>query len=106
MLKYFIVFVVFITEIRSLKLLPLWFPKAIGIGIALTTISAPIEPTPADNALVQSAFRDYDAKNLVRSEDEFNDAIKTWETLNRPRDEIVTLLKARYANVVIRSNKS
>lgn len=97
MLKYFILLIVFVQEIGSLKL-PFWFPKVISLGLALTTSTPnliPVEPTPADNALIQSAFRDYDAKNLARSEDEFDDAIKTWESLNRPRDELVTLLKAR-----------
>lgn len=57
---------------------------------------APIQPTDQDNQLVQMAFRDFDLKRLDASEKEFNLAVSRWKGLHRPRDEIVSLLKARF----------
>lgn len=55
----------------------------------------PIQPTDKDNQLVQMAFRDFDSKRLDASEKEFTIALKRWTELHRPRDEIVSILKAR-----------
>ena len=57
-----------------------------------------LTPSDADNRLVQMAFRDFDSKRFDASDKEFTMAIARWEKLNRPRDELVSLLKAR-ANV-------
>lgn len=54
-----------------------------------------IAPTDKDNQLVQMAFRDFDLKRFEASEKEFSLSIKKWLELDRPRDEIVALLKAR-----------
>jgi tetratricopeptide (TPR) repeat protein len=51
-----------------------------------------------DNRMVQMAFKDFDEKRFDNSEKEFTSSIIRWKELNRPRDEIVSLLKAR-ANV-------
>lgn len=58
-----------------------------------------LEPTDQQKQLVQIAFRDYNSKRFDASNEEFTQAIKIWkDDLHRPRDEIVSLLKAR-ANV-------
>lgn len=54
-----------------------------------------IAPTDRDNQLVQMAFRDFDLKRFKESEKEFSLSITKWLELDRPRDEIVALLKAR-----------
>ena len=54
-----------------------------------------IAPTDKDNQLVQMAFRDFDLKRFVDADKEFTLSIKKWLELDRPRDEIVALLKAR-----------
>lgn len=54
-----------------------------------------IAPTDKDNQLVQMAFRDFDLKRFTASEKEFTLSIKKWLEIDRPRDEIVALLKAR-----------
>lgn len=70
-------------------------------GSLLTNIVQPgfdgiaVEPTDKDNQVVQMAFRDFDLKRLDASEKEFNIAVTRWKDLHRPRDEIVSLLKAR-----------
>jgi tetratricopeptide (TPR) repeat protein len=61
-------------------------------------ITIAIEPTDRDNQLVRKAFVDFDLKNFGLSDKEFSQSIEKWRTLDRPRDEIVSLLKAR-ANV-------
>lgn len=66
--------------------------------IALSSIEYPVEkkkPTDADIRIVQMAFKDFDLKRLDASEKEFSISINKWKSLNRPRDEIVSLLKAR-----------
>lgn len=50
------------------------------------------------------AFRDFDLKRFADSEKEFNVAIPRWKEMNRPRDEIVSLLKAR-SNVYLDSKQ-
>ena len=55
-----------------------------------------IQPSDKDNQLVQMAFRDFDNKRFEASDKEFTLALNKWRELNRPRDEIVSLLKARY----------
>jgi tetratricopeptide (TPR) repeat protein len=57
-----------------------------------------IQPSDTDNRMVQMAFRDFDLKRFEDSEKEFTLSIQRWKEMNRPRDEIVSLLKAR-ANV-------
>lgn len=57
-----------------------------------------------DNRLVQMAFRDFDDRRFDASEKEFSIALKTWKRLNRPRDEIVSLLIAR-GNVLLDNKK-
>lgn len=52
-------------------------------------------PSDRDNQLVQMAFKDFDAKRFEASDKEFTIAIAQWRKLHRPRDEIVSLLKAR-----------
>lgn len=54
-----------------------------------------IAPTDKDNQLVQMAFRDFDLKRFTDAEKEFTLSIKKWLEIDRPRDEIVALLKAR-----------
>ena len=48
-----------------------------------------------DNQLVQVAFRDFDLRRFEASSKEFSLALTRWKELGRPRDEIVSLLKAR-----------
>jgi hypothetical protein len=60
------------------------------------SLSDPITPTDRDNQMVQMAFRDFDNKRLDDSDKEFTLAIDRWKDLHRPRDEIVSLLKARF----------
>ena len=54
-----------------------------------------VYPSDKDNQLAQVAFRDFDLKRLDDSDKEFTLAIERWKELHRPRDEIVSLLKAR-----------
>ena len=63
-----------------------------------STETVSIEPTVRDIQLVQMAFKDFDQKRLADANKEFSGAILKWKELNRPRDEIVSLYKAR-ANV-------
>lgn len=58
----------------------------------------PTEPDLRDVQVVQMAFKDFDAKRFDAADQEFSIAIDKWRALNRPRDEIVSLFKAR-ANV-------
>ena len=53
------------------------------------------EPTDADNRVIQMAFRDFNEKRFEASEKEFSMSIQRWNQLHRPRDEVVSLLKAR-----------
>jgi tetratricopeptide (TPR) repeat protein len=53
---------------------------------------------------VQKAFRDFDSKQLDAADIEFTVAIAKWKSLNRPRDEVVSLIKAR-ANVRLDNKK-
>lgn len=57
-----------------------------------------IQPSDSDNQMVQMAFRDYDQRRFDASDKEFSMSLDKWKSLKRPRDEIVSLLKAR-ANV-------
>lgn len=56
------------------------------------------ELTDQDIQTVQVAFRDFDMKRLNDADKEFTTSIQKWKSLHRPRDEIVSLVKAR-ANV-------
>ena len=63
-----------------------------------TPIKSDVEPqipTDLDNQLIQIAFRDYNLRRFDESEKEFTLGLQKWYDLNRPRDEIVSLLKAR-----------
>ena len=55
-------------------------------------------PSTEDIRTVQLAFRDFDLKNLDDADKEFSISINKWKSMQRPRDEIVSLIKAR-ANV-------
>ena len=55
----------------------------------------PLIPSDLDNQLIQVAFRDYNLKRFDDADKEFSKGIEKWIELNRPRDEIVSLLKAR-----------
>ena len=55
----------------------------------------PQTPTDLDNQLIQVAFRDYNLRRFDEAEKEFTLGLQKWYDLNRPRDEIVSLLKAR-----------
>lgn len=59
------------------------------------SVHAVTTPTDDDNRLVQQAFRDFDLKRFKESEQEFSLSIDKWKQLDRPVDEIVSLLKAR-----------
>lgn len=54
-----------------------------------------LTPTDKDNQMVQMAFKDFDSRRLDAADKEFGLSIKKWKELNRPRDEIVSLLKGR-----------
>ena len=54
-----------------------------------------IYPSDKDNQLVQMAFRDFDLKRFTDADKEFTLSIAKWLEIDRPRDEIVALLKAR-----------
>lgn len=83
-----------------------------GSGVAAVTVMAslllsacpspvlaePIQPSQADNQLVQQAFRDFDLRRFDAAEKEITQAIQRWAELDRSRDEIVSLLKVR-ANI-------
>ena len=60
-----------------------------------TSVFAVEQPTDKDNNLIKIAFRDFDLKRLDESEKEFTLGINRWKELERPRDEIVLLLKGR-----------
>lgn len=63
--------------------------------IVLDPSKPTVKPTDKDNQMVQMAFRDFDSKRFDASEKEFTLAIEKWKEMNRPRDEIYSLLKAR-----------
>jgi hypothetical protein len=73
--------------------------KTLGVASLLSLlIEVPppqIAPTEADNSLVRSAFADFNAKRFEISEKEFTTSIDRWRSLQRPRDEVVSLIKAR-----------
>ena len=54
-----------------------------------------LQPTDKDNNIVKMAFRDFDLKRLDESDKEFTLGLNRWKELERPRDEIVLLLKGR-----------
>lgn len=103
-MKVIVVFL-YLLEVVCLTAIP-WktkFQKAItSVASALVILSS--SPTMAvdqqqltdkDNNLVKIAFRDFDLKRLDESDKEFTLSINKWKELGRPRDEIVSLLKAR-----------
>lgn len=54
-----------------------------------------IKPSEKDILNVQRAFLDFDSKKFDAADREFTTGIQRWKELKRPRDEIVSLLKAR-----------
>ena len=84
-----------------------------SVGFSPNSIKAEIDPiylnkvvdsvdsnqvgTPSDSDIenVRKAYRDFDSKRFEESDKEFTVAISKWKILKRPRDEIVSLLKAR-----------
>lgn len=68
------------------------------LGSLPCTSATTTQPTDMDIQTVQTAFRDFDLRRLSEADKEFSMAIDRWRELNRPRDELVSLLKAR-ANV-------
>jgi tetratricopeptide (TPR) repeat protein len=68
--------------------------------ISITTspipaIAEPSNPSKEDIILIQQAYSDFDARKLDLADDEFSRGLAIWRKLDRPRDEIVSLLKAR-----------
>eukprot|EP00596_Hydrurales_sp_CCMP1899_P001160 CAMPEP_0119051522 /NCGR_PEP_ID=MMETSP1177-20130426/73104_1 /TAXON_ID=2985 /ORGANISM="Ochromonas sp, Strain CCMP1899" /LENGTH=286 /DNA_ID=CAMNT_0007030739 /DNA_START=151 /DNA_END=1008 /DNA_ORIENTATION=+ len=73
---------------------------SLSVSVMLTSNPAnaapgDIKPTDKDNQLVQMAFLDFDLKRFPDSEKEFTLSIAKWREIDRPRDELVALLKAR-----------
>lgn len=52
-------------------------------------------PSDSQIQLVQIAFKDFNEKRFDAADAEFSRAIDVWEKLDRPRDEKVSLIKAR-----------
>ena len=67
-------------------------------------LADPRQPSQTDNQLVQQAFRDFDVKRFDDAEKEITQALQIWKELDRPRDEIVSLLKVR-ANINLDNKK-
>ncbi|KAG5181980.1 hypothetical protein JKP88DRAFT_245905 [Tribonema minus] len=53
------------------------------------------EPTAAQVRIASDAFRLFDNRQLAASEKRFGEAIAAWEKVNRPLDEVASLVKAR-----------
>lgn len=70
----------------------------------ISTPSVPSDLSTNDIQNIQIAFRDFDSKRLDDADKEFSVGINKWKELNRPRDEIVSLIKAR-ANVRLDNKK-
>lgn len=103
---YFITLFIFcsINCINSLKLSIINKNIRKALSISLVTIlplisNSPILvnaveiPTDKDNQLAAMAFRDFNLKRFDASEKEFSTSILRWKEMERPRDEIVSLLK-------------
>ena len=76
----------------------------LSCGIVPAALADPREPSQTDNQLVQQAFRDFDLKRFDDAEKEVTQALQIWKELDRPRDEIVSLLKVR-ANIKLDNKK-
>lgn len=61
----------------------------------IPAIAALSDPSQEDIVLIQRAYSDFDARKLDLADDEFSKGLAIWRKLDRPRDEIVSLLKAR-----------
>lgn len=85
-------------RVVQIKLRHIFASVLISTQIQNPVLAAPIPPSDSDTKLVQQAFRDFDLRRFDASEREFSLSIPKWKELQRPRDEIVSLLKAR-ANV-------
>jgi tetratricopeptide (TPR) repeat protein len=70
----------------------------------VASLAIEIYPSDKDIQLVQQAFRDFDGKRFDAADKEFSMAISQWDKLDRPRDERVSLVKAR-ANVRMDNKK-
>ena len=78
-----------------------------SLSLASTEMVDPpgaIAPSDAENNLVRMAFKDWDDRRFDAADKEFGLSLKKWDELNRPRDEKVSLLKAR-ANVRVDNKK-
>ena len=53
------------------------------------------DPSKEDILLIQQAYRDFDGRRLDDADSEFTRGLRIWKELERPRDEVVSLLKAR-----------
>ena len=62
---------------------------------SFASTGAQLDPSDQDIQLIQMAFRDFDDRRFEAAEKEFSMGIEKWRQLNRPRDEQVSLLKAR-----------
>lgn len=72
--------------------------QSTSLPVASVTMEDPpdaLKPTDKDNQMVQMAFKDFDSRRFDAADKEFGLSIKKWKELNRPRDEIVSLLKGR-----------
>lgn len=70
------------------------------VGGLLSSSSSPAaawaamqEPSVQQIRDVQLAFQAFDNKDLKRAESLFDQAVKTWDGLERPRDELAALVK-------------
>eukprot|EP01041_Mallomonas_annulata_P009990 gene9990-20777_t len=86
-------------------MMKLMVPSIAAFGIITNAYAADVansnvnsEPSTQDIQTVQMGFKDFNAKRFDDADKEFSIAIQRWNDLNRPRDEIVSLYKAR-ANV-------
>jgi len=86
---------------HNMKLMKILSPMLCSFALSITPIHAadnipsPVEPSVKDVQTVQIAFKDFDARRFDDADKEFSTAILRWKELYRPRDEIVSLLKAR-----------
>lgn len=79
-------------------------PNSIPLSLVSETANNGAEPSQRDIQMVQMAFRDFDSKRFDAADTEFTKAMEIWEKLDRPRDEKVSLVKAR-ANVRLDNKK-
>jgi hypothetical protein len=95
--------IIVIQRIDSTRTTHTFFRNTCTSILSLTLLGSPpafavVDPLRSDIETVQSAFRDFDLKRLNDADREFSISIDKWKSLERPRDEVVSLIKAR-ANV-------